>query len=321
MGSRPLEIVTVDPEGDPAAAAAAVEDLRRRGAALFIGGMVADVTLAAARAAGDTPFLAVDARLPAALVADVPNLYQVGPSAEVLGRALAAAAAETGAARWAVVAQDDYFGRALAHAFWAELAAVRPDVALAVEHYVPTLSGEVGPALDAVADSAPDGLLLGLRAGDLVAFVRTGAEAGAFQGLAVVAPQLGTPDLLGALGGALPDGWVTTGYPCCEAGGQPHRAFAEAYRAADAKARTPTMGALLGYTAMTAVASTLDTAWSLKPARLSETLDALTLSSPVGPMRFAAGTHQASLPLWIGRIQDGRFAPARRLDPAALSRP
>ncbi|MBB4285377.1 ABC transporter substrate-binding protein [Roseospira goensis] len=321
MGSKPVEIVAIDPGGDPDAAARAVADLKDQGAALFIGGLVADTTLAAARAAGDTPFLAVDARLPAALVRDLPNLYQIGPSAEALGRALAAEAAQQGAVRWGVVALDDYFGRALAHAFWNELRAVRPEVELAMEHYVAPLSAEVDGALDALTARQPEALLVGLRDGDLLAFVRAAAAAGLLDGRPVMAPQVGTPEILAALGADLPDDWVVTGYPCCEVGGQPHRAFAEAYRAEAPVGSTPTLGALYGYTAVTAAATAIDTAWSVAPGTLADTLDGLELSTPVGPMRFAPGTHQASLPLWVGRTSGGRFVAAQAVDPAALSQP
>ncbi|MQX34892.1 ABC transporter substrate-binding protein [Roseospira navarrensis] len=321
MGSRKLEIVSIDPEGDPQAAARAVEELKKQGVALFIGGLLADVTLAVARAAGDTPVLAADARLPAALVRDVPNLYQIGPSAEALGRALAAQAATTGVTRWGVVARDDYFGRAVTHAFWNDLSAAQPGLELAMEQYVPTLSGAVGPALDAVANTRPEGLLVALRDGDLVAFVQGAAGAGVLDGVQVAVPHMGSPEILGALGGARPNGWITTGYLCCETGGQPHRAFADAYQQADPRGRSPTLGALYGYVAMTTAATALDTAWSVKPDQLAEALADLTLSSPVGEMRFAPETHQSSMVMWSGWIRDGRFTDARPVDPAALSRP
>jgi len=322
MGSRHLEVISVDPQGDPAAAARAVEDLKKRGVVLFIGGLQADVTLAVAQAAGDTPVLAVDARLPAALVRDLPNLYQIGPSAESLGRALAAEAARTsGAKRWGVVARDDYFGRALAHAFWNALRALRPGIELSMEQYVPSLSADVGPALNAIANGQPEGVLVGLRDGDLVAFVRAAAGTGLLDGMTVAVPHMGSPEILGALGRDLPDGWITTGYVCCQTGGQPHRAFAEAFRAADPQGRSPTLGALYGYVAMTTAATIIDSAWSVKPDRLTKELDRLTMSTPIGEMRFAPGTHQSSVPMWVGSIRSGEMVDPRAVNPAALSQP
>jgi branched-chain amino acid transport system substrate-binding protein len=254
-------------------------------------------------------------------VREHPNLFQIGPSAEALGRALAAEAAQEPAVRWGVVARDDYFGRAVAHAFWDELRAVRPDIDLAMEAYVPTLSAEVAPALNAVSAGRPDGLLVALRDGDLVAFVRAAAGTGVLDGVTVAVPHMGSPDILGALGAALPNGWITTGYLCCTTGGQPHRAFADAFREADPRGRTPTLGALYGYVAMTTAATALDTAWSVKPDRLARALMEATLSTPIGPMRFDPTTHQASLTMWAGRIQDGAMVHAHPIDPAALSRP
>jgi len=322
MGSKHLEVIAIDPQGDPAAATRAVEDLKKQGVVLFIGGFQADVTLAVAQAAGDTPVLAVDARLPAAMVRDLPNLYQIGPSAESLGRALAAEAARTsGAKRWGVVARDDYFGRALAHAFWNELRALRSGIELAMEQYVPSLSGDVGPALNAIANGQPEGLLVGLRDGDLVAFVRAAAGTGLLDGKTVAVPHMGSPEILGALGRALPDGWITTGYVCCQTGGQPHRAFAESFRASDPQGRSPTLGALYGYVAMTTAATAIDSAWSVKPERLTKELDHLTISTPIGEMRFAPGSHQSSLSMWVGTIRGGEMVDPRPVNPAALSQP
>lgn len=321
MGTRRLRVVASDPAGDPDAAVRAVQEFKKQGAALFIGGLVADVTLAVARAAGDTPVLAVDARLPAAVLRDVPNLFQIGPSAEALGRALASEAARDPAIRWGVVARDDYFGRGVTHAFWNALRTARPDLELAMEAYVPTLSGDVTPALEAVANGRPQGLLLGLRDGDLVAFVRAAAGTGLLDGVTVAVPHMGSSEILGALGDAVPDGWITTGYLCCEAGGQPNRAFAEAFRGADPHQRTPTSGALYGYVAMTTAATALDSAWSVKPDRLARALLETRLSTPIGPMRFDPETRQSSLMMWVGRIKDGQLTDTRSVDPAALSRP
>ncbi|MBB4266917.1 ABC transporter substrate-binding protein [Roseospira visakhapatnamensis] len=325
MGHRPIEVVSIDPQGDPAAAARAVEDLKDQGAVLFMGGMVADVTLAAARAAGDTPFLAVDARLPSAMVEQQPNLFQLGPSAEALGRALASEVAASPATHWGVVAQDDYFGRALAHAFWNALTRARPDITLAMEHYVPTLSGDVGPALDAMRAGQPHGLLVGLRDGDLVAFVEGATAQGLLGSLVVAAPQMGSADLMAALRGRVPQGWVTTGYPCCAFGGQPHRSFVRSYERSYPQAGMPTLGALYGYTAMTTLATALERAWSDDPGDIAEELRRMTMTTPVATIRFDGATRQSSLPLWVGGLAadgrgEGSFTDGRRLNPVTLTR-
>ncbi len=325
MGHRPIEVVPIDPQGDPDAAARAVEDLKDQGAVLFMGGMVANVTLAAARAAGDTPFLAVDARLPAAMVERQPNLFQLGPSAEALGRALAAEVAGGPATHWGVVAQDDYFGRALAHAFWNALTSARADITLAMEHYVSPLSGDIGPALDAVRAGQPHGLVVGLRDGDLVAFVDGAAAEGLLGGLVVVAPQMGSADLMAALRGRVPQGWVTTGYPCCAFGGQPHRSFVEGYERENPEAGMPTLGALYGYTAMTTLATALERAWSIKPVDITEELRRMSMMTPVGEIRFDGATRQSSLPVWVGGLAsdgqgEGQFTQSRRLNPVTLTR-
>jgi len=325
MGHRSIEVVSIDPRGDAKAAVRAVEELKKQGVALFMGGMVADVTLAAARAAGDIPFLAIDARLPAALVARQPNLFQMGPSAEALGRALAARAAETAVSRWAVIAQDDYFGRALAHAFWNTLTRARSDITLAMETYVPALSGDVGPALDALRASQPHGLLVGLRDGDLIAFVDGATQQGLLGGLTVAAPQMGSADLLAALRGRVPQGWITTGYPCCGFGGHPHRVFVEGYERANPQAGIPTLGALYGYSAMTTLATALERVWSADADDITRELTRMTIVSPVGDIRFDATTRQSSLPFWVGTLAsdgrgEGRFMDTQRVNPIPLSR-
>ncbi len=322
MGNKRLEIVSVDPNGDPEAARRAVVDLKRRGARLFIGGLLSDVTLAAARAAGDLPFLAIDARLPEAVVREQPNLYQLGPSAEALGRVLAEAVAREPAVRWGVVGQEDFFGRAVAHAFWTRLAGLRPEVELVGEAYVPTLSGDVDAAIASLAEARPDGLLVALGAGDLVAFARRAEEAGLLADRVVAVPQAGSPEMLAALRGATDQGaWFVTGYPCCEVGGQPHRAFADAYRDGPAGAPpagdTPTLAALYGYTAVTSLAAVLDRAWSAQPDKVAAELARARLSSPVGDVTFSPRTHQSSLPIWVGRLDRGRFVEWQAVNPTA----
>jgi branched-chain amino acid transport system substrate-binding protein len=321
IGSRRLNIVSVDSGGSPEAARKAVEDLKRQGAAFFIGGLLSDVTLAAARAAGDTPFLAIDARLPVAVTSTLPNLYQIGPPAEALGRALAEAAARRSAVRWGIVGQEDYFGRALAHAFWTRLASLRPEVQLVGEHYVPTLSGDVAGAVERMAGASPEGLLIALTAGDLIAFVRQAEGAGLLSGRVLAVPQAGSPEMLGALGGATGQGdWIVTGYPCCEVGGQPHRSFAQSYRNGGPTAG-PTLSALYGYTALTVAASVLDRAWSTEPKALAHELASVRLSSPVGPISFSRETRQSSLPMWVGRIEGGQFVDWTAVDPARAGQP
>lgn len=321
IGSRRLRIVSVDVGASPEAARKAVEDLRKQGAAFFMGGLLSDVTLAAARAAGDIPFLAIDARLPIAVISTLPNLYQIGPPAEALGRALAEAAARRSAVRWGIVGQEDYFGRALAHAFWTRLASLRPEVQLVGEHYVPTLSGDVAGAVERMAAGSPDGLLIGLTAGDLIAFVRQAEATGLLSGRVLAVPQAGSTEMLAALGGASGQGdWIVTGYPCCEVGGQPHRSFAQSYRNSGPTAG-PTLSALYGYTALTVAASALDRAWSTKPSDLVAELSRVRLSSPVGPVTFSAKTRQSSLPFWVGRIEGGQFVDWTAVNPARAGQP
>ena len=116
----------------------------------------------------------------------------------------------------------------------------------------------------------------------------------------------GEPEYLDPLGAEAPEGWIVTGYPPEEVDTPEHTAFRDAYVARWGE--LPKLGSIVGYNSLLAVAAVLENAASLETEDLLAAMEDLTIDTPVGPVRFRASDHQATMGAWVGRlaVRDGK---------------
>ncbi len=309
LGGRKLEMLSRDDGGkSPQAVAAAAELTGRDGAVLLIGSFLSHIGLALADFARQKKvvFLATQA-LSDDLVWTHGNRYtfRLRAGSYMQAAMLAERAAKLPAKRWVTVAPDYEFGRSFVADFETLLKARRPDVIFVYERW-PAL-GALDPVstVQALEQASPDAIFNATFGSDLGKLVHEGNARGLFKKRSVVSALTGEPEFLDVLADEAPEGWLVTGYPWYDIKDDDHRKFVEAYMAAYNE--DPRMAALIGFTAVKAVAAALEKAGGTDPDKLVAAFEDLNFPSPAGPLSFRRIDHQATLGSWVGRteLRDG----------------
>ncbi|MCB1556958.1 MAG: ABC transporter substrate-binding protein [Alphaproteobacteria bacterium] len=228
---------------------------------------------------------------------DVPNY--------MYGQALAAAAAETGAKRWAFVGPDYEFGRSVLEDFQKALKERIPEAEWVEIQWHPIQKIEAGLVAQAIEHKKPDAILVAHWGSDATQFIREGTKRGLFDNRTVVSVLLGQPEGLEVLGEEAPVGWITQGYPYNDIDTPAHKAFVEAYRAKYED--NPGWFAFTGYNMMKSLATAVEKAGTDDMESIVDAMEGLTFDSTAGPITYRAADHQSNLGLWIGKtaIVDG----------------
>lgn len=154
-GDPRVELLPRDTRGTPAGAAAAARGALAEGAVAMAGPLTLGETSAVAGVARGTPVFAFTADESQA----GPNVWVLGVTPTQQARRMVAAAAGTGARRFALLAPEDAFGQRLA----AGMRSAASDLGLPppVVQFFAARGGDVPAAVQALAAAQPDAVLLG----------------------------------------------------------------------------------------------------------------------------------------------------------------
>lgn len=303
LGGRRLEVISRDDGGKPDDAVRVAEELiSQHKVVLLAGTYFSHVGLAVADVAARnrTPFLAAEP-LTDALTWDKGNRYtfRLRPSTAMQAAMLAEEAAKLPARRWATVAPNYEYGQSAVKWFKQYVQAARPDVEFVAAQWPALGKIEAGTTVQALIAAAPDAVFNVTFGADLAKFVREGGPRGLFKDRAVVSLLTGEPEYLDPLKDEAPEGWIVTGYPWEQVTSPEHSRFVDAYRKRFNE--TPRLGSVVGYITLKTVAAALDKAGRSDAEAVVEALKGLTLDTPLGPVRYRAGDHQATLGAFVGR--------------------
>ena len=257
IDGRKLEFISRDDGGKPEdAVRLATELVTDAKVDLLAGGYLSAVGLALSAYALEAKRLYVaGAPLADALTWSKGNryTYRIRPSTYMQAAMLVAEAAKLPAKRWVTVAPDDEYGRSAVSWFRQLLTARRPDVTFVAEQWPVPGQIDAGATVNALGQPGPDAVFNALFGSDLAAFVKQGNTGGLFGKRAVVSLLTGEPEYLDLLGGNTPPGWIVTGYPWGVSDEPDNKQFVLDYESAYHE--HPTMGAVIGYAMVNAIAS------------------------------------------------------------------
>lgn len=307
---RPLEVISRDDGGRPGNAVRIAEELvTREGVVMLAGTFFSHVGLAVADYAKQRRvfFLAAEP-LTDALVWDNGNRYtfRLRPSTYMQAAMLAEQAAELPATRWATIAPNYKYGQDAVAAFKTLLQERRPDVEFVAEQWPAQGQIDAGAEAQALLAADPEAIYNVTFGTDLARFVREGQLRNLFTGRELVSLLTGEPEYLDPLRDEAPEGWIVTGYPWYAIDTPEHRAFVEAYQARFDD--YPRLGSVVGYNTFLAIAAIIEAAGSTDTEALVEAARGIEFDSPLGPIRFRAADHQATMGAFVGRtaVRNGR---------------
>jgi branched-chain amino acid transport system substrate-binding protein len=309
VNGRPLEVISKDDGGKPAAALTAANELTDQdGVAMLMGGFFSNAGLALSGfAAHNKIFYLAGEPLTDAMIWKDGNRYtfRLRPDNYEQAAILAAQAAKLPAKRWATIAPNYEYGQSAVRVFKQLLSAKRPDIQWVAEQWPPQGKIDAGAVASAIAQAKPEAILNVTFGADLVKLVREGTARGLFNKVSVVSFLTGEPEYLDPLKAEAPKGWIVTGYPWYGIDTPAHKTFLDTYQAKYHE--HPFMGSIVGYTQMKAAAAILAKAGSTDVDKLITAAEGLTLASPFGEITFRALDHQSTLGTYVGitAVKDG----------------
>jgi branched-chain amino acid transport system substrate-binding protein len=301
---RKLEVITRDDGANPGDAVRAAEELTtREGVQVLAGTFLSNIGLAVSEYAKQRKvFFLASEPLTDKLTWDNGNKYtfRLRPSTYMQVAMLMDAVEASGAKRWALVYPNYEYGTSAAETFKALLKERVPDAVIVTEQAPPLRGIDAGAVVQAIADSAPEGIFNALFAGDLSQFVREGQTRGLFDEMPVVSLLTGEPEYLDPLGADTPTGWVVTGYPWYGIETPEHDAFLTAYK--DRFDTYPRLGSVVGYTTIKSIAAGIEKAGSTDTDALIAAFEGLQVMTPFGEITYRPSDHQSTMGAFVGNL-------------------
>ncbi|MCB1556959.1 MAG: ABC transporter substrate-binding protein [Alphaproteobacteria bacterium] len=298
---RPLKIVSRDDKNDPAEGVKVAEELINSYDTVFIFGTILDhVAQAVSNVAehNEIGFMKPGGGSSHLIWQNWhPYVFRLDASTDALARIFAADVAKLPAKRWAAIAPNYEYGRAMVADFKKHLLALRPDIEWVGEQWPALRKIQAGAEVTAMVRKEPEAILVVLFGKDLAAFLRENRRRGVLQDMPVVSPYLGFPNNTRPLGDELPEGWLTHGYPL-HAKRPAHQEFFRRFQ--EKYGEMPDIAAFHAYTAVYAIAAALEKAGEPDRKKLAAAMSGLTFETPVGPVTFRKVDHQSTLGIWAG---------------------
>lgn len=307
---RPLEFIFRDDQGEPGEAVKIAEELMTRdGAVMLTGTILSNVGLAISSLAGEKKYVYLASEpLADSITWASGNAYtfRLRTSTYMQAAMLAEQAAATGAKKWATIAPNYAYGTDAVAAFKENLLRLVPDAEFVTEQWPALFKIDAGAEAQALERAKPEAIFNVTFGTDLAKFVREGGDRGLFQNRHVFSLLTGEPEYLDPLGDEAPEGWIVTGYPWYDITDPAGKAFVDAYQARWND--YPRIGSLVGYMTVQSVVAALERAGSTDSEAIRAAFEDLTFDSPVGPVRYRASDHQATMGAYVGKtaLRDGK---------------
>lgn len=226
-------------------------------------------------------------------------VFGITENTAMVGKAAAVGLSQKPYKRYWIAGDDYEYGRSMAKDIWRHLKELRPDVRKIGESWWKPGNPELIPYLETIQNAAPDAVIFAtgglsmvnlLKAvkvsniyKDIPMFVHTATELSVVLSLGLEAPQ-------GVMG--------TSNYHFYYPDTPENRAFIETFM--KRYGRYPKAGALYGYLTAKFIEKAYRKAGRIDGLGLANSLEDLTVDSPVGPVRMRACDHQAVLPMFMG---------------------
>ncbi len=233
-------------------------------------------------------------------------------------RAASAIAAGMPARRWTTIGPNYAFGHQSWEFFRGYLGSERPDASFLEPHFPTFGTPDFRPTIREVLAQRPEGVLVSLWGGDLIAFLRQAKELDFFgQDFEVMLTLGAAVEVLRALGPEMPEGvWAGTRYWYAGPESATNRDFVTAYKARFGA--PPSYNSHNAYAAVFAYKQAIEAAGSLDAEAVAAALSGMAMTAPIGTFTFRAADHQATVDAFWGRTAGMTADGIRALDPVKV---
>jgi branched-chain amino acid transport system substrate-binding protein len=255
-----------------------------------------------------------------------PYIFRLASNTDIEGRSGASLIASwKDVKRIATIAPDYAYGHGAVAAFVDYIKKARPDIEIIDQQWPKLGQSDFTPFINAQMGKRPDAIFCDVFGGDFVTLAKQAGPLGYFKAVnyrLADGGEVGSVDEARALGTDYPYGiWSNAYDPVIWPVGEPpeHKSFVE-HLQAFMKDPYGSGWAIMGYSAVEALAAGIKKAGTTDSDRVSKALLGLTFDTPVGKRTFNATTHETeSGEFWGQMIKDEHYPFAIIKDPKYLA--
>jgi ABC-type branched-subunit amino acid transport system substrate-binding protein len=301
---RPVEVVFIDDQADPATATQAAQRLVQQEQVDYIFGTITDDTTIAAANVAAQAGVPMSQAIATALDFCSPHFWPFGETPTQLLTDLVPRMIEEFGPEVALVGNDYVFPRTY-HETARELIEAAGGTVVA-EEYSPLGTSDWQPVITKLADADPAWILSAVVGGDAVSLVKQADQFGLLEGRGLTGTSVDQQFYPGL--GTLLDGRTQTVRYTDQAPGEANAAFVEAYREAY-DTEDPISGvAGNAYVGMRFVAEAFEQAGSTDADAVSEQMGQLEYEGLTGTVSFDPTNHVSLAPMFLTTIDGGAYA-------------
>jgi branched-chain amino acid transport system substrate-binding protein len=243
-----------------------------------------------------------------------PYIFRLSSNTDIDGSSGAAIIAKwKDVKRVATIAPDYAYGHDAVTAFIAYMKRARPDIEIVDQQWPKLGQSDFTAFITAQMAKKPDAIFCDVFGGDFVTLAKQAAPLGYFKAVnyrVVDSGEVGATDVAKPLGADYPFGiWSDAYDPVIWPENEPaaHKAFIEHLKAFTHE-EYASGWAIMGYTAITALADGIKKAGSTNSEKVAAALAGLTFDTPAGQRTFNAKTHETEAgEFWGQMVKDQRF--------------
>jgi branched-chain amino acid transport system substrate-binding protein len=243
-----------------------------------------------------------------------PYIFRLSSNTDIDGSSGAAIIAKwKDVKRVATIAPDYAYGHDAVTAFVAFLKRARPDIEIVDQQWPKLGQSDFTAFITAQMAKKPDAIFCDVFGGDFVTLAKQAAPLGYFKAVnyrVVDSGEVGATDVAKPLGPDYPYGiWSDAYDPVIWPENEPaaHKAFIEHLKAFTHE-EYASGWAIMGYTAINALADGIKKAGSTNSEKVAAALAGLTFDTPAGQRSFNAKTHETEAgEFWGQMVKDPRF--------------
>ncbi|MGO9022262.1 MAG: ABC transporter substrate-binding protein [Syntrophobacteraceae bacterium] len=224
-------------------------------------------------------------------------VFSVNENTAMIGKAAAIGLAKRPYTKYWIAGSDYEYGHAVANELWANLKKLKPEAVLLGESWWKVGEPDFTPYITAILPAKPDCLIVATGGRDCVPFLKAAKASDLRENLPFFMHTAG--DSGKSLGLEGPEGVLGTDvyysyFPATTENKDFVKEFRERYK------REPNAGALSGFLAAQFIKKAYEKAGKIDAEKFIDSLEGLTVTSPVGDVTMRAYDHQVIMPMFIG---------------------
>jgi branched-chain amino acid transport system substrate-binding protein len=226
-------------------------------------------------------------------------VFNVNENTAMIGKATAIVLAKKAYVRYWVAGEDYEFGHACADAVWNNLKTLKPNVQLLGESWRKLGEADLVPYMTAMLQMKPDCIISASGGSGIVNFLKAIKSTGFAEKAAIYQHNATELAALLPLGSEAPEGIMgTSNYHFYFPDTPENKTFVAKFK--KAYNRYPRSTALYGYIAGTLTAKAYQKAGKIDKEKFIDSIEGLTIDSPVGKVTMRTCDHQVMLPMFFG---------------------